>query len=75
MFKVAEDVQRLKEFTEAINRRNSVVVEHFVFYRSNIVKYCAKIKRENADMSNEKYSVNLYRCKFKDFSVPVICNE
>jgi hypothetical protein len=36
---------------------HSVVVEHFVFYGSKIVKFCEEIKRENADMSNEKYSV------------------
>jgi len=52
-----------------------MVAERFVFRRRVIIKLFAETKSENVGMSNEKYSINLYRRKFKDFSVLVICNE
>lgn len=52
-----------------------MVVERFVFQRRKIVKFFEEIKSENADISNEKYSVlNLYRCKFEDFNVKFLYN-
>jgi len=75
-FVCAEDERELKQNTEVMYLiKNQVVAEHSVDRRNLFGKRDGGIRRENADISNDKYCEKQYRRKRKVFYVKIICVE
>jgi len=76
LFVCAEDERELKQNTEVMySIMNWVVAEHSVDRWNLFGKRDGGIRRENADISNDKYCEKQYRRKRKVFYVKIICVE